>query len=423
MEKTLILNSGNCSWGKCFACGWGRLASPKKGIHELKNIIDKFFHEIKSEKIDRLKIFCSGSFLDVLQFPRAIRSYLARKCKGAGIKELVIESRPEYITKENLEDFKDARLTVAIGLESGDDKVLKEYNKGFTAEDYVRATKILHENSFKVRTYLMVGLPFGNNDSLKKSVELADKYSNEIVLINVFPHSSAPLFDLWVKGEWKPLDGKQFEEAVASYKKNPKIEFDFNNFYFLPHFPKEKQILIKGTSEKELLHPYFEVWQDYICRFYKKPESKDIVLFIPCTFTKPYFKSRLHKEILKSVPKNIHLIVISSPGVVPYEFAGKYPFSRYDWPEWEETAEIKELYIKVTERRIENYLKTHKYEKYFCFLKPSETFIALEKACKKLKIPLINCLKPETWKKIKNEKNPLLLAMNDLKEALIQTLS
>ncbi len=416
-EKILLLNSGKCSWGKCLACGWGRLSSPKLGIHELKKAVDETFQEIKNKNISKLKIFASGSFLDDAQFPRAIRKYISKKCADACI-SLTIESRPEFITQENLGDFRGTKLTVAIGLESGDDEVLEKYNKGFAAEDYARAASLLHENDFKVRTYLMIGLPFGN--SLKKSVEFADKYSDEIVLINVFPHSAAPLFKLWVAGKWKPLDKKQFEETVAPFKGNPKIETDFNNFSFLPRFPREKQEMIKGASERELLHPHFVVWQDYICRFYETPQGKKTVLFLPCTFTKPYYNSKLHREIAKIIGKrkDLHLVVLSSPGVIPYEFADRYPFNSYDWPEWEETDEIKKKYIEALEKRIENYLRTHRYENYFCFLKPSETFIALGKACKKLNIPLVNCLKTETWEKIKGGKNPLFLALEDLKEAL-----
>lgn len=417
--KTLLLNSGKCSWGRCFACGWGRLASPRLGIHELKKRIDVFFSETRDRRVDSLKIFASGSFLDDAQFPKAIRKYVAKKCAESEI-VLVVESRPEFITAENLEDFKGTKLTVAIGLESGDGAVLKKYNKGFGTEDFIKAARLLREYGFGVRAYLMVGLPFGSAESLKKSVELADKYSDEVVLINVFPHSLAPLFELWITGKWKPLDKKQFEEAVAPYRNNPKIELDFNNFSFMPRFPKMKQEMIRGASEKELLHPHFSVWQDYICRFYEVPKEKKTALFLPCTFTKPYYNSKLHREILKVVGsrKNIHLIVVSSPGAIPYEFANKYPFNSYDWPEWEETREIKKKYISVTEKRIENYLSAHKYERYFCFLKSTETFIALEQACKKLGVPLVGCLKPETWKKIKNEKNPLLLALDDLEESL-----
>ena len=173
------------------------------------------------------------------------------------------------------------------------------------------------------------------------------------------------------------------------------------------------------------LHPYYEVWQDFIARFYKKPENKKHVLFIPCTYTKPYSKSRLHREIMKRVPDSVHLVVISSPGVVPYEFIKEYPFANYDWEEWKETEEIKKLYIEVTRERIKRYLSRHKYEKYFCFFKyTSESYIALLQACSELGIRIRQCLKRETREEIKDRKNPLLSekALKDLEEVMVSEL-
>ncbi|HIQ50304.1 MAG TPA: radical SAM protein [Nanoarchaeota archaeon] len=421
-EKILILQSGKCAWGKCYACGWGKIDYGKPDLHKLKRKIDEFFRKVSN--IDRVKIFCSGSFFDENQFPKVIREYIAKKCKEKNVKELVVESRPEFIKEEIIKPLtKYVNLVVAIGLEAADNKILEKYQKGFYVEDYIKACELLKKLGCKIRTYLMVNLPFveNNEEILEKSFKIAKKYSDEIVIINTFPHSNSQLFNLWIEGKWKPLDKKEFEKLVKPYKKYKNVEFDFNNFAFEPKFPKSMQKPLKGVGKEFLIHPYYEIWQDYICRFYEKPKEKEYALFIPCTYTKPYYKSKLHKEILKIVPKNFHLIVISSPGVIPYEFVDKYPFNAYDWPEWEETEEIKKLYIKVTQKRIENYLKTHKYKKYFAFLKPnSESFIALKKACEKLGIKLKLCVSNETWEKIKERKNPLLSneALKDLKKCI-----
>lgn len=422
-EKILILQSGKCAWGKCYACGWGKINYGKPDLHKLKRKIDEFFKSIPSG-VKRVKIFCSGSFFDNDQFPSVIREYIAKKCKEKNVKELVVESRPEFIEEEKIKPIlKHVKLIVAIGLETADNKVLEKYQKGFYVEDYIKACELLKKFGCKVRTYIMVNLPFVKNQEelLKKSFQIAKKYSDEIVIINTFPHSRSELFELWIKGKWRPLDKEEFEKLVKPYKKYKNVEFDFSNFAFEPKIPKDMQKPLKGVGKEFLLHPYYEIWQDYICRFYEKPKEKKYALFIPCTYTKPYYKSKLHKEILKIVPKDFHLIVISSPGVIPYEFVNKYPFNAYDWPEWEETEEIKKLYIKVTKKRIENYLKKHSYRKYFVFLKPtSESYIALKKACEKLGIKLIDCLRKETWEKIKDRKNPLLSdeALKDLKECI-----
>ncbi|MEM7820258.1 MAG: DUF5591 domain-containing protein [Candidatus Aenigmatarchaeota archaeon] len=427
MEKTLLLTSGRCAWGECFACGWGRLIGPPPSMHRLKNILDEKFREFKKEKITGLKVFSSGSFLDDKQFPAAIRRYLVKKCIEHGIRKLTVESRPEFVTPERLADFSGINLTVAIGLEVADNELLKKYHKGFTIEDYIKAAEILHAEGCKLRTYLMVGLPFVENHAatVKKSVEFARKHSDSIVLINTFPHSAAPIFDMWISGKWKPLDRKQFNDIVRNY---PDCEIEFDNFAFVPKFHKEKQEFIKGATEKQLLHPHFEVWQDYFVRFYDPPDGLDIALFIPCAFRKPYRNSRLHRAIFSMLEKmkifrRLHVIVISSPGVIPYEFSNHYPFTSYDWPEWEETPEIKKRYIEVVQRRIENYLKAHgrHYKKIYSYLKPdSESYTALCNACKSLGIDIVNCLSDETYEKIKGEKNPLALkeALDDMKHVL-----
>jgi len=218
-EKTIFISSGKCNWAKCLACGWGRIACEKKSVHDLK----KFFDKKLDTDADRIKIFVSGSFLDDNQFPRGIRKYVARKMQG---RELVVESRPEFITDETLSDFKGVKLLVAIGLECADDKILKKYNKGFTLYDYTKAADTLHKNNFKVRTYLMIGLPW--KIDYNKSISFTEKYSDEIVLINTFPHYLSPLYQMWLQGKWKPLDKKEFEKIVSNFKH----EKEFNNFSF-----------------------------------------------------------------------------------------------------------------------------------------------------------------------------------------------
>jgi len=64
----IILNTGKCSWGKCLFCGWGRLEFPKKNSEELLKEFSKKLEKIlkKERKIKRIKLYCSGSFLDAL---------------------------------------------------------------------------------------------------------------------------------------------------------------------------------------------------------------------------------------------------------------------------------------------------------------------------------------------------------------------
>jgi hypothetical protein len=420
MEKTLILSSGRCSWGKCYACGWGKLEADVD-VARLKKLIEK----TELGGVERLKVFASGSFLDQAQFPADFRQWFAGHVRGRGIKELVVESRPEFVTQEALEPFKGMRLTVAIGLESAVPEVLKAYNKGFTPDDFAKAAELLHKNGFGVRTYVMVNIPFSKDvqKDLDKSVEFALRHSDSIVLINTFPHSKAALFNLWVSGKWKPYDKRQFEDAVAKWRGNLKIEIDFQNYLFIPKFSDKPGII--GATRENLEHPYYNVWQDYFARFYEPPAGKDIVLFLPCSFKKPYTSSETHRAIDAVLRKSqlyprIHKVVLSNPGVIPIEFCHYYPFVAYDWPEAQETPELMKAYVEVNKERVKQYLSHHKYKEYFCFLKYSETYEALRQACDELGIKLTNLLAPDTYKAVKDQKNPIITkeALADLEKGL-----
>jgi len=406
----LILNYGRCSWGRCFFCGYGRIVgqTPSEG-----NLLAKFgeFFSGLSKDADTVKVFGSGSFLDEKQVPPKARMFFVEECRKHGIKKLTIESRPEHITRDKLAEFSGVDLSVAIGLETADNEVLRRINKGFSVEDYAKAADTIKSCGFKVRTYLLVNPPYAVDikDNLRKSVEFAEKKSDTIVLINLLPHGNTPLMKQWLSGEWKYLSKKEFREITSEYAKNKKIELDEETFRFTPMFPEKKRL--NGVGEEYLTHPYFEVWQDYINRWYAPPESKRKLLFLPCAFKKPYSESETHRSIICVLEKNnarrrVHEVMISNAGVIPREFEDHYPFNAYDWDEALETKEIKERYIQVTAERIGSYLKAHSsyYDKVACYLRyDSESYKALEKACAETGVKFKNLLSKETQQKMENE--------------------
>lgn len=415
-EASIILESGRCSWGKCYFCGWGKRkvhVTPQELLDKLQRFLDK------KRGVEKLKIFSSGSLLDAKQFPRWVLKKILQIVKDAGVKEVVIESRVEHVLQNSLNDLivDGLKVTVAMGLEVADDEILELLKKGQTVEEYVKAAIKLREKGLGVRTYILVNPhPIFKDmnlqqEVLNKSVKLALKYSDSIVIINTYPHVDSELWNDYIKGVWKPLDKGQFEKLVAKWESNPKVEFDFNNFAFVPRFPPEKRVKLKGVGIEYLKHPYYEVWQDYFLRFYTPPKGKIYLLFLPCAYKKPYTKSKTWKAILSGISgfpffKKIHIVAVSSPGVIPYEYVRYYPFSHYDWEEWKETPEIKMQYIEITSVRVENYLKAHSdhYKKYIAYFRPdSETIKAIRRAFERTGLKLIEALDMETYNKIVKE--------------------
>ncbi len=417
---SVVLERGRCRWGRCYFCGWGRRLRLTP-IDELRKLFRKAVS--RREDHDTLKIFCSGSFLDDAQFPPEFRRFCLEEAKRAGFSSVIIESRPEFISRESLEPLleTEVKLTVAIGLELADDNVLTNYyQKGFKVCDYLAAVKVLRSLNVGVRTYVLVnGHPvlYHNREFQKKildrTLELTTKVSDSVVVINAYPHEESNLVRDWILGRWRPLRREEFLELVRDWANNPKVEIDWSNFTFVPRIPRRLQQHIRGVGREVLLHPHFEVWQDYITHFYEPPRAKRYLLFLPCTYRKPYYLSSTHRAVLSTLRRHrwfseIHLVVVSSPGVIPYEFHHMYPFTSYDWPEWEENEEVKREYIEITYARVRRYLERHgdKYSKIFAYFHlESETLRAIEMAVKDLGLEhkFVNVLDQYTYEQIKRE--------------------
>jgi len=430
-EKAVIGELGKCSWGACIFCGWGKRIgkdTPESFMKKVEKVL-KFVPK-------RVKVFTSGSFFDDVQYPPWLRLWLAERLERSCVEELQVESLPDFITYEKLQPFlrRSYSLIVALGLEVADDEALKLLGKypAMSVEKYVSIALTLKNLGVKVKTYVLVNPPIPNwRKLLNKTVNLALKYSDEVVLINTYPHSDSPLFKMWVEGKWKPLPPEEFYEVVRPWLDDPRVQVDSNNFGFRPKFPKHMRKKIVGANKEALLHPYYEVWQEFFERFYSPPKNKKILLFVPCSYKKPYYKSKTWRAIRRvlrelGVLRKVHMVAVSSPGVVPEEFADEYPFNSYDWPEWEETEEIKELYTRVTAERVKRYLEKHwrDYEAILVYLKPdSESFKAVMKACEELGVNCKPCIRRYT-EEVKSYKPPVAhpLALEDLRSCLEETL-
>lgn len=196
-ELTIILRTKGCSWalgetGGCSMCGYIQ-DSCIDGIKQ-EQILNQFNYAIqnKIEEINNsqdsyiLKIFNSGSFFDDNEISEEIREAIFKKISTiSNIKEVVIESRVEYIDEEKIKTMKkilnNKHIEVAIGLETTNDYIRNFYiNKGLLFEDFLKAVKICKESGVGIRVYLLFKPPF-----LNEQAAIDDCYNSIIDLIKL----------------------------------------------------------------------------------------------------------------------------------------------------------------------------------------------------------------------------------------------
>ncbi|MGQ4874405.1 MAG: archaeosine biosynthesis radical SAM protein RaSEA [Promethearchaeia archaeon] len=243
-EFTIILRSKGCSWalssyGGCSMCGYINDACLNDVKPEyLKKQFDIAFNskleEIESDKYNYvLKLFNSGSFFDDSEIPIEIREYIFQKIsKIKKIKELVIESRPEYITEDKLIEIKDnlkkKYVEIGIGLETTDDFIRNNYiNKGFNFEEFKRVLGICKEYNIGVKAYLLFKPPFLNEqsaiDDCINSILLLSNLKVNSISINPLNIQKGTLAEyLWFQNRYRPPWFYSLFKAIRrAFKKFP----------------------------------------------------------------------------------------------------------------------------------------------------------------------------------------------------------
>ena len=225
----MVLPTPGCAWalsdsGGCTMCSYVA-DSPLETVtaEELLGI----FHEHLEKQIQRealesptaVKLFVSGSFLNPEEVPvKARQGILMALGDYPEIEEVVVESRPEYVTREVLRECCEALpgkiFEVSMGLETWDERRrLNIINKGFSNEEFERAVSIIQElkSEYPVRSkvYLLVKpILTSEKEAISDAIQSAE-YAEQsgVDRVSFCPstiHKGTLMEMLWRKGSYQP---------------------------------------------------------------------------------------------------------------------------------------------------------------------------------------------------------------------------
>lgn len=225
-EFTIILRTRGCEWalgehGGCSMCGYINDANienvpPTQIKKQFDYALSNKLNEINNDTHNyALKLFTSGSFLDEGEITETVRKYIYEKIASVEkIKEVVLESRVEYITPHKLSEIKqylkNIYLEIAIGLETVDDYIRNNYiNKGLLFSDFKNAIQICRENNIGVKVYLLFKPPFVNEqgaiDDCENSIKQLIKLKVNSISINPLNIQKGTFTEfLWFQKRYRP---------------------------------------------------------------------------------------------------------------------------------------------------------------------------------------------------------------------------
>ena len=208
---TVLLTTTGCSWARhngCTMCGYFADSNPDVQSADIqKQLFQALARYGSGFKI--VKLFTSGSFLDPNELPVDARDAILSSL--ADTPKTIVESRPEFVTSEILNDVVklNQHVEIALGLETSDDVIRNDYiNKGFSFSDFVRASENAHSAGFSVKAYLLLKPPFlTEREALEDAVRStrdASPYADTISLNPCNVQKGTLLEALWKKGLYRP---------------------------------------------------------------------------------------------------------------------------------------------------------------------------------------------------------------------------
>ncbi|RJQ53094.1 MAG: radical SAM protein [Nitrospiraceae bacterium] len=167
---------------------------------------------------------------DNFTFERARVIEICEKIKSRDLKGLELNCnngvRADKVNHEILRHMREAGFAyLAFGVEGGNDKVLKNINKGVKMESIERAIKEALELGFKVTLFFIVGSPGETMDDIKDSINLALKYPVfDARFYNLIPFPQSRLYD-WVReNNYFTVDSETYLNNSSQWSCQPVFE-------------------------------------------------------------------------------------------------------------------------------------------------------------------------------------------------------
>lgn len=213
--------------GGCSFCGFKELSSKGEPV-SAEDLISQFKHALSPasvrsiSEIIEIDVYNSGSFLNPSEIPSDAQEEILKTASGVeSVKEIMIESRPEYILRHPEQLFLlkkiagEKTLEIGMGLETRDDRVRRDIlKKGIDIADFEAAVKIIKDAGCDILVYVLFKPPYlSAEESVKDAVETIKYLHNlshdigvriKVALQPVFVAKGTLLEELYLKGSYTP---------------------------------------------------------------------------------------------------------------------------------------------------------------------------------------------------------------------------
>lgn len=136
--------------------------------------------------------------------------------------------RADALDEELVEAMKKAGCHgLQIGVESGDDNILKKYDKGYTTDDIRKSFGLLKKYKIQSLGYFIIGLPGETAETVKKTVRLACELDCDYASFSLpTPDYGTPMREEAIQKKWYSPHAEDFDSSENAVFDTPTLSKD-----------------------------------------------------------------------------------------------------------------------------------------------------------------------------------------------------
>ena len=270
----------------CVFCNQRRITGSTTDVKpdDVRNIITRALATLPKKDRYVEAAFFGGSFTGIpIEEQSALLAAAAEfKSDLSGIR---LSTRPDYITEDILDNLqKYGVTTIELGVQSMDNSVLKQSNRGHTREQVIKAVELIRKYPFRLGLQMMTGLP---GDTPEKSLYTADEIIKlKPELVRIYPTLTIKdtyLEKMYNSGRYKP---ETLGEAT-DLSKRLLLKFEENDISVIRiGLQATEEICGEGSVVAGPVHSAFRelvessIYYDLIERCIKDVKNKEIILYV-----------------------------------------------------------------------------------------------------------------------------------------------
>jgi len=228
-NSLLVQATVGCPWNKCTFCMVYK-KGPKFKIRNIKEIKEdllwaknNYFYPINTVFFPsgNTIIMKTEDFVEILEYTKKL---------FPDLKRITIYGSAQYIVKKDLVDLKklaNAGLSrIHVGLESGNDIILKKIKKGSTQEIQIKAGQLVKKAGMELSEYVVIGIGGKKltKEHIQETVKTLNKINPNFIRIRTFlPKINTPILEEIQSGDFQILSPHEVLNETYELIKNLQV--------------------------------------------------------------------------------------------------------------------------------------------------------------------------------------------------------